>query len=74
MKFIKKIIYPHKYNTDVFIKYLKQRGVEIGEHTKFINPVNTYVDEQNASYLASVINAASQLGLQFWHMIGAFVL
>ncbi len=52
MKFIKKIIYPHKYNTDVFIKYLKQRGVEIGEHTKFINPVNTYVDEQNASYIS----------------------
>jgi len=49
---MKKLLYPHKYNSDEFIRFLRSKGCEIGENTKFINPVNTYVDEQYASYIS----------------------
>ena len=49
---MKKLLYPHKCNSDEFIRFLRGKGCEIGEQTKFINPVNTYVDEQYASYIS----------------------
>lgn len=44
-KIIKKIIYPHRYSSDAYIKTLQKMGMRIGKNTVFYSPLNTLIDE-----------------------------
>lgn len=43
-KLIKKIIFGYKANQDTFIRYLREKGVRIGENLYIVNPRNVYID------------------------------
>ena len=51
-KVIKRIMYRNRYSSEAYISYLRKKGAYIGEHTRFINPVNTYIDDQCISYIS----------------------
>lgn len=46
-----KVLYPHTYNNDVFVKFLRSKGATIGEGTRFINPKKCQIDLNRASYI-----------------------
>lgn len=50
-KSLNKIIYPNKYSSEAYVKYLRKNGAEIGNNTTFINPKNTVVDEQKLEFI-----------------------
>lgn len=62
MRFLKKlinyikhpgsIIYPHSWNNEVFVDYLRSQGMKIGEGTRFINPNKSHIDINRASYIS----------------------
>ena len=44
--FIKKVIYREKTDSESFIKYLRNQGINIGEDVTFYAPMKTFVDIQ----------------------------
>lgn len=44
-KLIKKIVYPHTYSGEAYIKYLRGGGAEIGKNVTIYNAKNTTIDE-----------------------------
>lgn len=60
-KFIKKIItaikhpgsilYPNSWCNEVFVNYLRDKGMTIGQGTRFINPNKSHIDINRASYI-----------------------
>lgn len=50
--FANRILYPNKYSTDAYVKYLCSIGAKIGEGTRFITPKNTGFDENRAEYIS----------------------
>lgn len=42
--FIRRIIHPNHYSSHVFVKYLRNIGINIGKGTYFFDPLNTKVD------------------------------
>lgn len=44
IRFIRKIVFPHTYSSDVFTEYLKSKGVEVGKGTIFYSPNKTTID------------------------------
>lgn len=44
-KLIKKIVYPHTYSGEAYIKYLRAGGAEIGKNVTIYNAQNTIIDE-----------------------------
>lgn len=50
--FANRILYPNKYSTDAYVKYLRSIGAKIGEGTRFITPKNTSFDENRAEYIS----------------------
>ena len=51
MNIIKKLILRERASSEEYIKYLKKRGVEIGEDVVFFRPFNTTIDVQNPHLL-----------------------
>lgn len=51
----KRVIYPNKYSSDAYVKYLRKLGCQIGEHTHFFGPLHTTVDVTRP-YLISIGN------------------
>lgn len=47
-----RILYPNKYNTEAYVKYLRTIGAKIGEGTRFIAPKLTSFDENRAEYIS----------------------
>lgn len=47
VKFLKKIIYREKYSSTSYIKYLKKKGIQIGNNCRIFNPKNINIDLQN---------------------------
>ena len=41
---IKKLIFPNKYSSDAYIKYLRKNGVLVGEHVTIYSPMHTDID------------------------------
>ena len=41
---ILRIVYPDRYSSDAYIKFLKSKGCSIGDNVKFFNPIKTIVD------------------------------
>lgn len=50
-KIIKRILYPNKYNSSAFTRYLKKRGCIVGEGTYFFAPKTTKIDVANACFI-----------------------
>lgn len=48
---IKKIIYPNNYSSEALIKYLRKKGVSIGENTYFFNSTSIKVDVNRGRYI-----------------------
>ena len=48
---INRLLYPHTYCNDAFVKYLRRKGAVIGEKTRFISPKNCLVDEARCDYI-----------------------
>lgn len=44
-KILKKIVFQEKADSESYIKYLRQKGIKIGERTKFFAPNMTHIDE-----------------------------
>lgn len=44
IELIKKIILREKYNSDTYTKYLRKKGVYVGENTKFYSPPTLNID------------------------------
>lgn len=45
-KIIKKFLYREKYSSNEYIKYLRKKGMNIGEDVTIYSPKNTIIDEQ----------------------------
>ena len=45
-KFLQKLAFPNSYNNEAFVKYLKKKGITIGEGCIFFSPNTTYIDIQ----------------------------
>lgn len=50
-KIVNKLVYPHTYNNEVFVKYLRSKGAVIGENTRFVAPKKTLVDDARLDYI-----------------------
>lgn len=50
---IKKLIYKQRYDSDTYIKYLRSKGVTIGENCRIFNPKSISIDLQNP-YLITI--------------------
>lgn len=48
---INKIIYPHYYNNEAYVRYLRRGGAKIGDGTFFYGPKEHPVDETSLQYL-----------------------
>lgn len=48
---IKRIIRPHTYSSEAYVKYLKKKGVTIGKGNFFVNPNSTFIDIGRAEYI-----------------------
>lgn len=48
---VNRILYPNKYNSTVYVNYLRSRGAKIGENTRFISPKLMGFDENRAEYI-----------------------
>lgn len=46
-EFVKKIIYKEKYNSESYIKFLRSKGVKVGEKCYIYVPSKTLIDIQN---------------------------
>lgn len=44
-KILRKMIFQEKADSESYIKYLRQKGIKIGERTKFFAPNMTHIDE-----------------------------
>lgn len=42
---VKRVLLRHKFNSDTYIKYLRSKGIRIGEGTVIFNPQRTWIDE-----------------------------
>lgn len=62
-KAIKKIIYPHKYSSEVYIKHLRSKGAKIGNNCQFYAPILTYVDVSRAFLLSIGDNTSITQGV-----------
>lgn len=58
MRFVKKIkesikkrIYPNKYSSEAFTKYLQSGGAKVGQGTYFYDPMHTVVDETSLPFI-----------------------
>lgn len=60
---IREIIYPHKYSSDAYIKYLRSKGARIGENCHFYAPTLTYIDETRAFLLSIGDNTSITQGV-----------
>lgn len=45
-KLIKRIIFPNSYSSEAFVKYLRNRGINVGDETYFWSPNKTFIDVQ----------------------------
>ncbi|MCT2347451.1 acyltransferase [Niallia taxi] len=50
-KFIRKLIYPNKHNSDAYVTYLKSVGCKIGENTYFYDPLTTLIDSSRPEFI-----------------------
>lgn len=62
---VKRIVYPNKYSSEKFVKYLRSIGVSIGNDTFFFDPVRTKIDIKRASYLKIGNKVKITTGVQF---------
>jgi acetyltransferase-like isoleucine patch superfamily enzyme len=44
IRIIRRLLYPNRYNSTVYVNYLKKKGCDIGEGTYFFDPINTNID------------------------------
>lgn len=49
---INRIIYPYRYSSEAFCKYLKDNGCKIGEGTHFFNPKTINIDMGRLEYIS----------------------
>ena len=42
--YFRKVMYPHTYSSEAYVKYLKAQGVKIGSNCMFYSPTRTHVD------------------------------
>lgn len=50
-KLINKILYPHRYSSEAYRKYLEKRGGKIGKYTFFYNPKKITIDETRLKFI-----------------------
>ena len=50
-KVIKRLLYPHSYNSEVFVRYLKSKGCKIGKGTYFFDPKDTVIDVNRLNFI-----------------------
>ncbi|OPZ91729.1 MAG: Galactoside O-acetyltransferase [Firmicutes bacterium ADurb.Bin419] len=48
---IKRIIYPHGYSSEAYVKYLKKNGCTIGENVYFYAPMSNVIDYNNGLFI-----------------------
>lgn len=51
-KAVQKLLWPHTYCGEAYVKYLVSQGVSIGEHTRFISPRQCHIDMGRAEYIS----------------------
>ena len=44
--FLKKVIYKERASSDMYINFLRKKGMSIGENVEIFNPKRTIIDEQ----------------------------
>lgn len=49
---IKRMVYRQKFSSDTFIKFLRKKGVQIGNNCTIYNPKGTVIDYQNPQMVA----------------------
>ena len=52
MKLLKKILFPHSYSSEAYIKYLKGKKVEVGEGTFVFSPNHVIIDVERPHMLS----------------------
>ncbi|MBR2840598.1 MAG: acyltransferase [Bacilli bacterium] len=50
-KIIKRLLYRNKCDSKHYIKYLRSKGVKVGDDTYFFSPRSTYVDTANGIFI-----------------------
>ena len=46
-----RFIYPNRYSSEAFCKYLRSKGCEVGKNTYFFNPISTEVDVNRGKFI-----------------------
>lgn len=71
---IKKIIFPNTYDSEVFVKYLRKKGCNIGEGTRFVSPKTTLIDIGRAEYITIGKNCCFSRGAILAHDYSWYIL
>lgn len=59
-----KLLHPNRYNSEVFVNYLKNNGCKIGENTFFYAPLKTTIDDRRLDYITIGNNCSITQGCQ----------
>jgi len=63
-KIIRRIRYPHKYSSPVYVKYLSEEGMEIGNNSFFYNPEESPIDETSLKFIHMGCNCRITSGVR----------
>lgn len=61
---IEKVLYPHRYSSEAYVKYLRARGAKIGNNTFFFGPKSISIDERRLDYISIGENCSITAGVQ----------
>ena len=64
LNFINRIVYPHSYSSEVYIKYLRKKGAKIGTNTYFFDPTSNILDDGRLPYITIGNNCCITHGVE----------
>ena len=48
---LKKLVYPHKYSTEAYVKYIRSGGGQIGKNCRFYGPTSINIDSTSFPFI-----------------------
>ena len=49
---LKKLVYPHKYSTEAYVKYIRSGGGQIGKNCRFYGPTSITIDSTSFPFIS----------------------
>ena len=49
---LKKLVYPHKYSTEAYVKYIRSGGGQIGKNCRFYGPTSINIDSTSFPFIS----------------------